>query len=299
MKIAITGGTGFVGKELTRFLIENGDEVFILTRSPKPSTPQVTYVEWLSKGSAPAEQLEGIDAIVNLAGSSINDGRWSKEQQWDIYDSRMTATKEILRIIAELDQKPKVLVNASAVGIYPASENVTYTEASADVGTDFLAKTVVDWEKLSSEAEQFGVRVNFARFGIILGKEDGALPLMALPYKMFAGGTVGTGNQWLSWVHINDIVRAIHFAIVTEELSGPFNVTAPNPKRMKEFGKQLAKALNRPHWIPVPSFALKAALGKKSRLVLQGQRVLPEVLERHGFQFQFPDLQSALADLYK
>jgi uncharacterized protein (TIGR01777 family) len=133
----------------------------------------------------------------------------------------------------------------------------------------------------------------------LLGKEEGALPLMALPYKLFAGGTVGTGRQWLSWIHVQDAARSILFAIEQHELSGPFNVTAPNPQRMKAFGKEIARALGRPHWIPAPSFALKAVLGDKSRLVLQGQRALPTVLLEHGFRFEFPNLPEALADIYK
>lgn len=299
MKIAITGGSGFVGQELTRLFHAGGHMVYILTRSPKPSTPNTKYVEWLKAGSSPERVLEGVDAIINLAGSSINDGRWSDKQKEEIYSSRIESTHELIRIIDQLTNKPKVLINASAIGIYPASTTATYTEASGDTGNDFLAKTVIDWEKLAAHASTYGVRTAFARFGIILGEKDGALPLMALPYKLFVGGTVGSGKQWLSWVHVKDVARAIQFAIDTPGLAGPFNVTAPHPKTMKDFGRQIAKTLHKPHWIPVPGFALKAVLGDKSRLVLEGQRVLPKVLERHGFQFRYPDLQSALADIYK
>lgn len=299
MKIAITGGTGFAGKEMTQLFQQHGHEVYILTRSPKPSGNGLKYVQWLTEGAQPENELEGTDAFVNLAGSSINDGRWDDEQKELIYSSRVEATNEVLRIIREMDEKPKVLVNASAVGLYPASTEKTYTEKSAEIGDDFLAKTVVEWERLAEEAEEMGVRVAMGRFGIILGKKDGALPLMALPYKLFGGGTVGSGRQWLSWIHVHDVARAILFAIETDDLEGPFNVTAPYPKRMKDFGKEIARALGRPHWFPVPEFALKAVLGDKSRLVLEGQRVLPEVLQQHGFEFDYADLRSALADIYK
>lgn len=299
MKIAITGGTGFVGQELTRLFHSNGHMVYILTRSPKRSTPNTKYVQWLKDGAAPEKQLEGIDAIVNLAGTSINDGRWSNEQKREIYNSRMEATEEVLRIIGKLIKKPQVLVNASAIGVYAPSEMVTYTEASTDFGKDFLARTVIDWEKLADHAKFHGVRVASGRFGIILGRKEGALPLMSLPYKFFVGGPVGSGKQWVSWVHVKDVARAIGFAIDTPALEGPFNVTAPEPEQMKDFGKEIGSALNRPHWIPVPSIAMKALLGEKSQLVLTGQRVLPKVLERHGFTFLYPTLQSALADLYK
>lgn len=299
MKIATTGGTGFAGKEMTALFRQQGHEIFVLTRSPKPSENGITYVAWLTEGAKPEDKLTGIDAFVNLAGSSINDGRWDDEQKELIYSSRIEATTEVLRIITALEQKPKVLINASAVGIYPASTEKTYTETSPERGDDFLAKTCIEWERLANGAKEQGVRVAMGRFGIILGKKDGALPLMALPYKFFGGGTVGTGRQWLSWIHVKDVARAVLFAIETEALEGPFNVTAPYPKRMKEFGKEIAQVLSRPHWFPVPEIAMKVALGDKSRLVLEGQRVLPVVLQNHNFEFCYPDLKSALADIYK
>ena len=299
MKIAITGGTGFAGEEMTKLFRQQGHEVYVLTRRAKASGNGIRYIEWLTEDAQPEKELEGIDAIVNLAGSSINDGRWDEQQKKLIYSSRVEATAEVLRIIKSLIRKPKVLVSGSAVGVYPASPEKSYTEQSSETGDDFLARTVIEWERLAAEAREFGVRVACARFGIMLGKKDGALPLMALPYKLFGGGTVGTGRQWLSWIHVHDVARAVLFAIETEDLEGPFNVTAPYPKRMKEFGMEIAYALKRPHWIPVPEFAMKALLGDKSRLVLEGQRVLPEVLEQHGFEFNFPDLRTALADIYK
>lgn len=299
MKIAITGGTGFLGSALTELLLANGHEVLILTRSKKTPERGITYVQWMTEGAKPESQLEGIDAIVNLAGTSINDGLWTDKQKKKIYDSRVSATKEVLRVISALQKKPEVLVNASAVGIYPASEHKTYTETDREYGSDFLAETVLAWEGLAEQAKIDGVRTAYARLGILLGKDGGALPLMALPYKLFAGGTVGTGRQWLSWIHVRDAARAIVFAIEHLELTGPFNVTAPNPQCMKTVGKDIARALGRPHWVPAPSFALKAALGDKSRLVLQGQRALPTVLLEHGFRFDFPNLPEALADIYK
>lgn len=297
MKIAITGGTGFVGSELTNLLVQMGHEVFILTRSPNKDINNVSFVKWLSGNSLPEKKLEGIDAIVNLAGESINNGRWTVEQKKKIYESRMQATDEVIRILHALEHKPKVLVNASAIGIYPASEDITYTENSLVVGTDFLAKTVLDWEVKAQTAEQLGIRVAYGRFGIILGKSEGALPLMALPYKLFVGGPIGLGKNWMSWVHVRDVAKALLFAI-ENNIHGPFNVAAPDAKRMNEFGKILASVLNRPYYFPVPSFALKLALGEKSQLVLEGQHVLPEVLIENGFVFDFPNLSKALTDIY-
>jgi len=297
MKIAITGGTGFVGRALTELLKQRGHDVFILSRSANKNTDNVAIINWLTNNAQPEKDLEGIDAIVNLAGESINNGRWTEAQKKKIYESRMRATDEILRIVNALHHKPKVLVNASAIGIYPASNERIYTEQSTIIGTDFLAKTVDDWEQKAKLAEQLGIRVAFGRFGIILGKSEGALPLMALPYKMFVGGPVGAGQNWMSWVHVEDVANALLFAI-EHDIHGAFNVAAPNAKKMSDFGKSLAKVLKRPHYFPIPSFALKFALGEKSQLVLDGQHVIPEVLKEKGFAFKFPDLTSALTDIY-
>lgn len=298
MRIAITGGTGFVGRELSKLLLRKGHEVFILSRSGRNTLVGTTSIEWLTVNAQPERALEGIDAIVNLAGESINNGRWTAEQKKKIYNSRMSATDEVLRIIQALNVKPKVLINASAIGIYPPSDSNTYTENSTEIASDFLAKTVNDWEQKAKQAKELGVRVAFGRFGIILGKTEGALPLMALPYKMFVGGKIGTGQNWMSWIHIKDVANALYFAM-EHNIHGPFNVTAPNAKRMNDFGKILAAVLNRPHYFPVPPFALKLALGEKSQLVLEGQHVIPEKLLEQGFAFEFPVLTKALEDIYK
>lgn len=299
MRIVVAGGTGFIGHELTNLLLQEGHEVIILTRNAKPPEERLSYVEWLHENAFPEDKVGTADAFVNLAGVSINQGRWTEEHQMRIYESRMSATDELLRIIQALPQKPSVLVNASAIGIYPASETAVYTEASDDVATDFLGRTVMDWEKKAASVESIGVRTVFTRFGVVLGKEEGALPLMTLPYRLFVGGRVGSGRQWLSWVHVQDVARAIAFSIAHEEIRGPVNITSPFPKRMDDFGKAIGETLNRSHWLPVPSIAMKLALGKKSALVLEGQHVLPTVLQENGFTFQFPVLQDALKDLYK
>ncbi|MBK3495804.1 TIGR01777 family oxidoreductase [Viridibacillus sp. YIM B01967] len=298
MKIAITGGTGFVGSELTKLLQQQGHEIFILTRKKSYSAKGIHYIQWLTKNAKPEEHLQNIDAFVNLAGTSLNEGRWTAERKKDIYESRMVATKEVLRIIRVLDEKPKVLVNASAIGIYPSSKAATYTESSRQVAKDYLGKTVMHWEYEAKKAEKFGVRVAMARFGVILGKDAGALPLMGLPYKLFVGGTVGSGSQWVSWIHIKDVASALCFAVENDRFIGPFNVTAPNPVRMKQVGEIIAATLNRPHWFPAPSILLKLALGEKSQLVLEGQQVLPKVLLAEKFHFEYSTLNTALENLY-
>ncbi|PIC81961.1 TIGR01777 family oxidoreductase [Sporosarcina sp. P1] len=299
MKVVITGGTGFIGSVLTEKLKENGHEVVILTRKPSSKHNGVQYVQWLTDYASPENEIGQVDAFVNLAGVSIDDSRWSEERKKQIYDSRITATQEVLRIIRSLPEKPRVLVNASAIGIYPTSFTAQYTEDSTVVGDDFLAKTVYDWEDLAGQANEMGVRTVYTRFGIVLGKEGGALPLIKLPYQLFAGGKIGSGNQWFSWVHVEDVANAILFSIKNDNVEGPVNVVAPSPMHMNAFGKTIGKVLHRPHWFPVPSFAMKVALGEKSIVVLQGQHVVPKKLLANGFTFAYPSLRPALENLLK
>lgn len=297
MKVAISGGTGFVGKRLTEKLKKRGTEVIVLTRGAEKFENDIQYITWMD-GNSNIPALEGIDAFINLAGVSLNDGRWTEAQKNAIYTSRMETTEELLRIFKNLTVRPKVFINASAIGIYPTSTTAVYTEQSTDKANDFLGKTVADWEHKALKAEQMGIRTCLARFGVILGRESGALPLITLPYRLFFGGTVGSGEQWLSWIHIDDVCEALLHIIDTPELTGAINFTSPNAKRMKQFGKTVSKALKRPHWLPVPSIALKLALGEKSQLVLEGQYVVPEKLLSTGFQFKFPSLEDAIIDLY-
>jgi uncharacterized protein len=297
MRVAIAGGTGFLGSVLVRLLEESGHEAIILTRRPETSG-DFRMVGYLTEDAKPEQELGEIDAFVNLAGTSINAGRWTERRKQDILSSRIMATDEVVRIIRSMKNKPDVLVNASAVGLYPTSETAIYNEESPS-GNDFLADVVKTWEHRAAEAGKEGVRTVYMRFGVILGKAEGALPLISLPYRLYAGGTVGSGRQWISWIHVLDAARAILFAIEEESVTGAVNTVAPNPLRMKEFGRTVGRVLGRPHVLPVPAFALRAALGEKSKLVLEGQRVAPSKLGFHGFRFRFPDAEEALRDILK
>lgn len=299
MKIVIAGGSGFIGRKLTDFLINKGHKVVILTRKHQQALGNVSYVEWLEKGTKPEKELGYVDVVINLAGVSINRGRWTAKHKKEIYESRMTATEELIRIIETMSEKPSVLINASAIGIYPASQNNVYTEDSSEAAKDFLGLTVYDWEKKAKQVEGLGIRAIFMRFGVVLGNDGGALPLITFPYKFFVGGTIGSGAQWVSWVHVMDVVRAIDFVMEKSELHGPVNVTAPLPIKMKDFGKEIGSVLHRPHWLSVPSFILKWVLGEKSTLVLEGQYVVPNVLKKEGFEFMYPSLTMALKNLLK
>lgn len=300
MKIAIAGGTGFVGKALSKELVHKGHEVLILTRNiPHSSEQKVRYVKWLGDCTRPEFELDGVDAIINLAGESLNSGRWTEDRKERIYNSRIQATREIIRMISNMKNKPATLINASAVGYYGNSRTKTFTEDTTEQARDFLGEVVWSWEEEARTVEDFGVRVVFARFGVILGKEEGALPKIVLPYKLFAGGTVGSGQQWISWIHLDDVVGLVVFALENEDISGPMNVVSPTPVTMKEFGKSVGRVLHKPHWLPVPSFALKLLLGEMSILVLEGQMVLPKKAEQHGYKFMYSYVDEALENILK
>lgn len=299
MRIAVAGGTGFVGKALTKRCLELGHEMYILTRNPSKREENITYVQWLVDGCNPSSQLENIDVIINLAGESINSGRWTTKRKQRILDSRLQATEEVLSIIKKVENKPKILINASAIGYYGISLTSTFTEADTIPGEDFLASTVRLWEEKALQAENLGIRTVLCRFGIILDKTEGALPKMAMPYQLFVGGPIGKGEQWISWIHLDDVVEAILFIINNEDIRGPVNFTAPHPLRMKVFGKTLGNVLKRPHWMTAPAFALRMALGEMSLLVLEGQQVLPGKLLSTGYPFLYDKLEPALRNIYQ
>ncbi|WP_409297050.1 TIGR01777 family oxidoreductase [Peribacillus sp. SCS-26] len=297
MNILIAGGTGFIGSALLTRLQIRGDRLFVLTRKDRKPSENITYIKWLSGDSTPEKNLPAIDAVINLSGESLNGGRWTKDQKEKIINSRIDSSREINRIMEALERRPAVLINASAVGVYGTSLDKTFNEESPAFNEDFLSHTVKAWETEAGKAASFGTRVVLARFGVILGRSGGALPKMILPYRLFAGGRVGSGRQWLSWIHIDDAVNAILFALDSPEVSGPINITSPNPVRMDEFGKTAGAILHRPHWLPVPSPLLKLMLGEMSMLVLKGQRAVPAKLGAHGFKYKHPGLSSALESL--
>lgn len=240
--------------------------------------------------------LPPIDAVVNLAGESIN-GRWTDEKKKSILNSRLKVTEELLKLVKKMPKKPSVWVNASAIGYYGTSETEVFTERSSKHGADFLAEVVRAWETKANEAESLNIRTVFTRFGLVLGKDGGVLPQLSLPYRFFAGGTVGSGKQWISWVHVEDVAKLITEAIENENYSGPVNITSPHPVTMKEFGQVTGDVMHRPHWLPAPSIAFKIMFGEMSMLILKGQQVLPEKALNIGYTFSYPHLKGALHDL--
>ncbi|MBA2943894.1 TIGR01777 family protein [Paenibacillus sp. CGMCC 1.16610] len=293
MKIAVTGGSGFIGSRLIAYCQQHGHEMITISRSSQAVVQGARTVTWAELQDAP-EKLEGLDAIVNLAGESINQ-RWTAAAKQRILESRMKAAQQVAQLVERMDKKPKVVVNASGMSIYGTSETATFDERSPHHTMDFLSSVVDKWEQAADQIK--GPRIVKVRVGLVLDGKEGAFPKMAFPYKLGVGGPIGSGKQWLSWIHIEDMVRLIDFCIQNEEISGPVNATAPNPVTNKQFGAQLAQALHRPNLFPLPAFVMKLAFGELSTLLLEGQKVLPHVLLQHGFHFTYRSVDKALADI--
>ncbi|SFM45273.1 hypothetical protein SAMN04487943_11926 [Gracilibacillus orientalis] len=298
MNIAIAGGTGFVGKHVTKALIDRGDSVYILTRSPEKfqNNKHVSYVGWLHDEFLPEQHLPKLDAIINLAGDSLF-GYWTKTKKDRIYQSRINATYAIIDLIRNLPEKPEVLINASAIGYFGTSEAKTFTEHSEEHGNDFLAEVTEAWEQTALQARSCGVRTVLARLGVVLG-EEGALPLMAMPFRLFAGGKIGSGKQWVSWIHIKDVVGLLLYAIDHHNVDRTLHLTAPSPVQNKELSHVLAQALKRPNWFPTPRFLIRTVLGEMSILVVDGQKVLPEKAMESGYHFHHTTIDQALSEIY-
>ncbi|MFW5942136.1 MAG: TIGR01777 family oxidoreductase [Chloroflexota bacterium] len=305
MRVILTGGSGLIGRALTDLLIGDGHEVIILSRSPGRLTdlPQgVRAVGWDSRSADGWGHLaDGATAIVNLAAENLaGDGffpsRWTPERKRRIRQSRLDAGRAVVQAVEQVENKPEVLVQASAIGYYGTHKDKVISEEHP-AGDDFLARLCVEWEESTAAVEEMGVRRAIARTGLVLSAEDGSLPRVLLPYKLFVGGPFGDGQQWWSWIHLQDEARAIRFLIDTEAARGPFNLTTPNPLTNDQFGRTLARVLGRPHYFPVPGFLMRALFGEVSMVVLEGQRVIPQRLQEMGFEFSYKQLQPALQDV--
>lgn len=293
MKIFVTGGTGFVGRRLCQALINEGHKLYILTRSKtgKADSDEVTYLEGNPSIAGDWQNyIKDCDAIVNLVGETIGQ-RWNEEVKKRIRESRVTATKNIVSAIPE--NSNITLISTSAVGYYGFHEDEEIDE-TFHPGTDFLANIAKDWEAEALKAKTKNVRVVITRFGIVLGENGGMLEKLIPIFKSFLGGPIGTGNQWFSWIYIDDLVKAYLFLLNSKDLEGPFNITSPNPVRNKDFTKALAKALNVFAIFPIPPFAIKLAMGDFAEYSIKGQRVIPKRLLDLGFKFNYADIYSAL-----
>ena len=293
--IAITGASGLIGTALAHHLSARGHRVVRFTRQTSAGSDSIA---WDPKaGSIEADKLRGVDAVVHMAGAGIGDKRWSSDYKREILESRTKSTALLASTLADLSDGPKVLLSGSAIGIYGESESATFTEESPN-GSGFLADVCVQWEAATAPAEKAGVRVAHLRTGIVLSPKGGALKKLLPLFKLGAGGRMGSGRQWQSWISIDDEIAAIEH-LLTSSVTGAVNLTAPNPVTQAEFTKTLARVLKRPSLLPVPTFGPKLLLGSElaDALLFTGQKMLPTVLERDGFAFAHADLESALRHL--
>jgi len=293
VRVVVTGGTGFLGRALVAALAGRGDEAVVVTRDPSRAElpPGARGTGWDGLATA----VDGADAVVNLAGETIAQ-RWTAAAKARIVGSRAQAAERVGAALRAAKSPPAVLVNASAVGFYGNRGDEELTEASP-AGSGFLAETTLAWERAAREAVPDGVRLVLLRTGFVLGEDGGGLSKMLIPFRLGLGGPLGSGRQWVPWVHRDDLVALLLAALDDARFEGPVNATAPAPVPMKELAAALGRVLRRPAFAPAPAFAIRAAMGEMAALVLDGQRALPEKALALGFSFRFPDLEPALRDL--
>lgn len=299
MKILVSGATGLVGRHLVPFLRENGDEVFSLVRQASNNEHEIQWNAETGIAESELKKIENFDAVVHLAGAGIADERWTKDRKRIIRDSRVVGTRVLIDSLRKLENPPRAFVSASAIGYYGDRKDEILNEDSPP-GKDFLSNVSVEWETEAKKAADFGARVVILRIGIVLSTTGGALKEMLTPFKMGVGGHVGSGKQFVSWIHLRDFIRVIQFVLENENLSGVINATAPNPVRNSEFAEKLGAALHRPSLIPAPAFALRLMFGELAdALLLSSARVVPEKLLATNFQFDFEFIEDALRNLLK
>ena len=308
MKIVIAGGTGFLGAPLAEMYAEEGHDVRVLSRTllpgdtrhdPGTGVPGVTRVGWKPDGkSGPwSAALEEADAVINLAGESIAGKRWSPQRKAQLHDSRVLATRSLAAATQSATRPPAVFISGSAVGYYGAAGDESLTEGSP-AGSDFLAHLCEDWEREARAAARPGVRIVLLRTGVVLERSGGALVEMMRPFRFFAGGRIGNGRQYLSWIHRLDWLEMVRWLEQSPDVSGPVNATAPHPVTNRDFARALGRAMRRPALVPAPAFALKLVLGEMAHSVLTGQRVLPAVAKEHGYHFRYPEIDQAFRGIF-
>jgi uncharacterized protein (TIGR01777 family) len=308
MRIVIAGGTGFLGSPLAETYAEDGHDVRVLSRSLPPGesrhesgtgVPGITRVGWQPDGTVGpwAACIAGADALINLAGASIGDKRWTPQRKAELRDSRILATRSLAAAITAAALPPRVFVSSSAIGYYGASGHEPKTEASR-AGADYLARLCEDWEKEAGRAERDDMRLAFIRTGLVLEASGGTLKEMLTPFRLFAGGPMGSGRQYMSWIHRLDWIEMVKWIVETPDASGPINLTAPHPVTNREFSRALGRALRRPAFVPVPAFALKLLLGEFADYVVTGQRVIPARALALGYHFRYPEIDIAFRGIF-
>lgn len=301
-RVIVTGATGLIGKEVCNELIARGYEVVVFSRNPDSARAKVPgaaeYVAWTPSESGPwAAHLDGAWGVISLAGASIAGQRWNEAYKREIRDTRVVGTRGLVKAMTAAKEKPRVFVSGSAIGFYGARDNTPLDE-SASAGDDFLAGLVREWEAAASEAEPLGVRTAIIRTGVVLDENEGALVQLKLPFQFFVGGPILPGTQWFSWIHRDDEVGLILFALENEGAQGPINATGPQPQTSRDFCASLGKAMGRPSWAPVPGFALKLIVGEFGDTLTTGQRVIPKKAQELGYQFKYATSDAALREIF-
>lgn len=300
MRVVIAGGSGFLGSALARQLSLDGHEVMVLTREGG-SVAHGRAVQWHPNGaSGPwARDIDGADAIVNLAGAGIADKRWTPARKKLLEDSRVLSTRSLIAALREISARSAIFVQGSAVGHYGAHQNGPTFDENSPPGDDFLARLAVRWETEAAPAAELGWRLTVVRSGVVLARDDGALPQMARPFHFFVGGPVASGRQQLSWIHVDDWVALVTWALTNPQAQGPLNATAPEPVTNREFSAAVGRALHRPSWAPVPAFVLNTLFGEMAdTMLVRGQRVIPSRALAGGFVFRFERVNEALSNIY-
>ena len=300
MNVLITGGTGLIGRALTDSLLADGHRVWVLTRNPeKVQLPGGAHaVGWDGRTSAGwLDIFANMDSVVNLAGATIGTWPWNEQRKKLILESRVSAGRALTEAYEKSEQKPGILIQSSGVGYYGPRGSEPVSESDS-AGNDFLADVAVSWENSTRLVDTMKVRRCIIRTSVVLARHGGVLPLMALPVALFAGGPIGSGEQGLSWIHLEDEVRAIRFLLENDHTRGAYNLSAPNPISNADFMRQLARVMQRPYWLTAPAFVMKAVLGEISTLLLDGQFAIPQQLVNQGFTFQYETAHAALSKIY-
>ena len=308
-RVVIAGGSGYLGKALTARLAREGHHVVVLTRSPSTAgaegtqkdaakASRVRQAAWTPDGTAGAwaNEIDGADAIVNLAGAGLADKRWTAARKRELIDSRLLSTRSLVEAIRVAEKRPTLFVQGSAIGYYGSHDDGPTFDESSRPGHDFLAELCVAWEREAQPVQAFDSRLVTIRSGVVLSKDGGALKKMSLPFRFFVGGPLGSGRQQLSWIHRDDWIGIVAWTIRLPLVTGPINATAPNPVANWEFSRTLGKSMHRPNWAPVPEFVLRGVVGEMAEVaLLRGQRVIPSRAQELGFSFRYPELKGALA----
>jgi uncharacterized protein (TIGR01777 family) len=299
MKVLITGASGLIGSALQKSFEAKGYEMLLASRSQPKGDDDIQWNPDTGFADDDLERLEGLDAVIHLAGESIAGLRWTDEKKKSIRDSRVHGTRTMIEAFARLENKPNVFISASAIGFYGDRGDDEMTETSS-VGDTFLSEVAKEWESEARRAEDMGIRTVLLRNGIVLSKDGGALGTMLTPFKLGVGGVIGNGKQWMSWVSLDDVVEVVNFAIENEKVRGAINVTSPNPVTNEEFTKTLGDVLYRPTFLPLPEFAVNLVFGEMGdALLIDSTKVVPKRLLDAGYEFEFPELKQALENAVK